>query len=201
MLARLLLTAGPVLRMRCANCILFACCPWPCFSRTPGDLGDSRSAPMKETQTLLCFILFSKTTSLSGLGFLRPSSFSCCSCHLPPPPRSRGGASEGMLDSLHICQTYSSSFGQGVGAAMDIRKTWGLMRVKGFGEWSSPLSGLTLGGKKFSISYSKAQNLGLENAHPISDLPLDVADPCPTSLALQLASFPPASQPEVHPFL
>lgn len=101
------------------------------------------------------------------------------------------------MDILYIRQTYSSSFGQGVGVAMDIRKIWGLMRVKGFGEWSSPLSGLTLGGKKCSISYSKAQNLGLENARPTSDLPLDIADRCPASFALQLANLPPASQPEV----
>lgn len=52
------------------------------------------------------------------------------------------------------------------------------------------LSGLTLGCKKCSRPYSKAQNMGQENACPIPDLPADLSGPYPTSLSSAVGQLP-----------
>lgn len=92
------------------HCLLAV--PGQCFSRTPGGIGGSRFAAMKESQTLHCFILCSKTSRLGDIDVLRPSSFSHCPSLLSW--RAEAGTSAGMLHILHVCQTYSSIFGQGV---------------------------------------------------------------------------------------
>lgn len=177
-------------RSRCSECngqIVFRLLAVP-GGVSPGLLGVQVALalhPGKRLRPSSVSFLFSPVWGV--LGFLRPSSFPQCPCHLSP--RAEAGATARMLHILHVYQRLTVPvLAKGSGLQWTLGKS-GVTMVKGCGEWSL-LSGLTFGGRKCSMSYPKAQNMGPESACPIPDLPLDLADPCPASLSPAVGPLP-----------